>query len=556
MMFKQSLGFKIIVLVGIVLIVAFAVFAYAYLQVEEKQMLAKSKQMAELLARTIHRSLSEVMLEGKTYKVQKMMASYKPIEEIDGIRIFDPENGLILVDADKASIGGFVDKRYKFPAVVSRPSQANLSSEGGKRLLHVLTPILNEPKCYRCHKPAKRILGMLDIDISVKNIFEDIAKNRFRMIGFVLMTVTVISLIIALLIRYLVNQPIQQLVTTMNRVESGDLTVEIQTTSRDELGKLARSFNSMIARLCSDVERLEVLHKTSEDFRSTINLDEIENIAVQGIVQGLKFDRAVLLLVNEAEQTLKGKVGIGVVEDVVKRVKIPLDRECGILAETVLDAKPFNVQGGMYDISLAPEKTVKCWEFHNCDESDCPAYGSYDLRCWLQSSTHCNRTVQMSFEDKTEVCCRCQVIREAYGKKAMLVLLMFGSRAFATVPLMAQDKATGVIMVDNLYSRRAITDEDIKELSVFAAQAGMAIENAKLYKRLESRIEAADEELKRKVKALTEMKNFNDSIIQNMSNGLVTINIDGRIVYFNSAAEAILGYKAREAQGQPIGDVI
>jgi len=153
------------------------------------------------------------------------------------------------------------------------------------------------------------------------------------------------------------------------------------------------------------------------------------------------------------------------------------------------------------------------------------------------------------------VCCRCPVIQEAYGSKAIHALLMFGSKAFATVPLMAHDKVAGVIMVDNLYSGRPITDEDIKGLSIFAAQAGIAIENVKLYKRLESRIEAADEELRQRVADLTEMRNLNDSILQNMSNGLITTDIDGKIVYFNSAAETILGYKAQEVQGQPMGDL-
>ena len=564
-MFKQSLGFKIIVLVGIVLIGAFTIFVYTYLKVEEKQMLAKSKRMAELLARAIHESLSEAMLAGKTDKVQKMIESYGPIEEIDKIRIFNPENGSILVDADKANIGSVIDQRDRF-LLASSASKSELFSEGEKRVLSVVTPILNEPKCYghQCHEPQKQILGALDIDISVMDTFEDIAKNRFRMIGFAILTVGGISLIIALLIIRLVNRPIKELVTTMRKVESGDLTAEANIASRDELGRLGRSFNSMTARLRGEIERLEILHETAEDFRSTIDLDEIERIVIQGIIRGLKFERAVLLLVNEEEQTLEGKMGIGVVEDVVERVKIPLDREYGILAETVLDAKPFNVksrfapngQNGIYDMSLTPEKTVKCWEFHQCGKVDCPAHNADDLRCWLQSKTHCYDNAQMNFEDKAEVCCRCPVIQEAYGKKAILVLLMFGSEAFATVPLMAQDKVTGVIMVDNLRTQRPITDEDIKGLSVFAAQAGMTIENARLYEKLEGRIEEADEELKQQMADLIKMRNFNDSILQNISNGLVTTDMEGKIDYFNSAAEAILGYRAHEVQGQPIKDVL
>ena len=74
-------------------------------------------------------------------------------------------------------------------------------------------------------------------------------------------------------------------------------------------------------------------------------------------------------------------------------------------------------------------------------------------------------------------------------------------------------------------------DEDVKGLSVFAAQAGIAIEDVKLYKRFAGRIEAADDELRQKITALTEMENFNDSILQNVGNGLLTADLEGRIVY-------------------------
>ncbi len=553
-MSTHSLSFKIIVSVGIVLIIAFAIFAYAYLQIEEKQMLAKSKHMAEFLASVIHKGLTEAMLEGKTDKVQKMVENYGRLQEIDKIRIFDPDTGIILVDANRTDIGRIIEQRYR--SLLRADTQTQSSSLGTeKQSLSVVIPILNEPQCHTCHGTEREMLGALDIGVSVVETFKDIASNRLRMIGFALLTVVGTSLVIAIFIICFVNRPIKELVTTMARVESGDLTAQARVINHSELGDLTRNFNSMTTRLRREIERLEVLHEIAEDFRTTIDPSEIEHIVIRGVVRGLKFERAALLLVNEQDQTLEGRLGIGIAEDVVQRVKIPLERDYGILAETVLDAKPFNVGNGIYDLSLMPEQTVKCWDFHKCDQIDCPAHGAEELRCWLQSQTHCYDNLQTQFQDKAEVCCECPVLQEAYGKKAMLVLLMFGSKAFATVPLMAQDKPIGIVMVDNLHSGRRITDEDIKAMSVFAAQAGMAIENAKLYKRLESRIEAADEELRQKVIALTEMTNFNDSILQNMRNGLVTLDTDRKIVYFNAAAEAILGYRAAEVQGKPIQEI-
>jgi signal transduction histidine kinase len=56
---------------------------------------------------------------------------------------------------------------------------------------------------------------------------------------------------------------------------------------------------------------------------------------------------------------------------------------------------------------------------------------------------------------------------------------------FACVPLMAKGKVVGVIAVDNRFNGKPISDEDLEMLSVFANQAGLAMETARVYTRLE-----------------------------------------------------------------------
>jgi signal transduction histidine kinase len=56
---------------------------------------------------------------------------------------------------------------------------------------------------------------------------------------------------------------------------------------------------------------------------------------------------------------------------------------------------------------------------------------------------------------------------------------------FACVPLVAKGKVVGVIAVDNKFNGKPITDEDLELLSVFATQAGLAVESARVYTRLE-----------------------------------------------------------------------
>jgi|GEM_PF-1584878 len=52
---------------------------------------------------------------------------------------------------------------------------------------------------------------------------------------------------------------------------------------------------------------------------------------------------------------------------------------------------------------------------------------------------------------------------------------------FAAIPLEAHDRALGVLVVDNIHQLRKISEEDISLLGIFANQAAIAIENARMY---------------------------------------------------------------------------
>jgi two-component system, NtrC family, sensor histidine kinase HydH len=64
--------------------------------------------------------------------------------------------------------------------------------------------------------------------------------------------------------------------------------------------------------------------------------------------------------------------------------------------------------------------------------------------------------------------------------------------SFASIPIYAKDKVVGVIEVDNFMDNHPITEEDLYLLSMLSHQAGLALENARLY----AFIEKTNEELK------------------------------------------------------------
>ncbi len=51
---------------------------------------------------------------------------------------------------------------------------------------------------------------------------------------------------------------------------------------------------------------------------------------------------------------------------------------------------------------------------------------------------------------------------------------------------------------------------------------------------------------------IIELKNFNESIIQSMGSGLITIDFERRVTSFNQGAEEMLGYAAEDVVGKPL----
>ena len=129
-------------------------------------------------------------------------------------------------------------------------------------------------------------------------------------------------------------------------------------------------------------------------------------------------------LVNQAAQTRNGRREA---DQAVHNIKVPLNKDAGILARTFLEGKTFLIDR----ISEDPRINKELAKRLNLD-------------------------------------------------------------SFASIPIYAKNKVVGVIEVDNFMDKHPITEEDLYLLSMLSHQAGLALENARLY----DFIEKTNEELK------------------------------------------------------------
>jgi adenylate cyclase len=109
----------------------------------------------------------------------------------------------------------------------------------------------------------------------------------------------------------------------------------------------------------------------------------------------------------------------------------------------------------------------------------------------------------------------------------------FFTRSILCVPIV--NKNGRHIGVTQVLNKRGgpFTDEDESRLKAFTAQVSIALENAKLFEDIQN------------------IKNYNEGMLQSMSNGVITLNEDGRIVTCNKAGLRQLGVTAQEIHNLP-----
>ncbi|MBE2192874.1 MAG: GAF domain-containing protein [Anaerolinea sp.] len=122
-------------------------------------------------------------------------------------------------------------------------------------------------------------------------------------------------------------------------------------------------------------------------------------------------------------------------------------------------------------------------------------------------------------------------------------IVNYALRSILCVPLIVKGVVTGVIYTDNRVKQGLFGEKEIEMLQTFANQAAVAIENARLYTRLQANLTE-----------ITSMKNLLDNVFASITSGILTTNAAGQITQVNDAACQILNIPP-SCLGGPIWEV-
>ena len=115
---------------------------------------------------------------------------------------------------------------------------------------------------------------------------------------------------------------------------------------------------------------------------------------------------------------------------------------------------------------------------------------------------------------------------------------------FSFVPCVSTDQTIAVIGLGHRQNHEPLNSEDMALLGAVAAQAATALENARLYN-----------ELSGKASEIERLRQFSDSVVESLTDGLVVLDLADRVLRWNRKMEVLLGVGREQALGRELSEL-
>ncbi len=148
------------------------------------------------------------------------------------------------------------------------------------------------------------------------------------------------------------------------------------------------------------------------------------------------------------------------------------------------------------------------------------------------------------------------VARDPHHAREIAKAVDFYPRNILCVPMRLRGEVVGVLEALNKTEGRDFVEEDEYLLTAIAQQAALLLENERLYRQLQERVDFANAELREAYRRLEERKAEIETLIAQTASIVIATDEEGKIVLFNRAAEEALGVPATRAVGHDVFSVV
>jgi diguanylate cyclase (GGDEF)-like protein len=202
-------------------------------------------------------------------------------------------------------------------------------------------------------------------------------------------------------------------------------------------------------------QELLLLYEIGNLIRTTLLLDEVIYLILSAVTshEGLGYNRAILFMVDESGTQLEGKMGIG-----------PTHPEASPIVWKMIEENRITLEG-LLDVYHKADKNIDIELNDIVRQIRLPIEKAFGV---LPKTVINDAPSLVSKED-------------ASHELGDMRLKSLGIMQFTVVPLRGKNNVIGVLLIDNITTRKEIRETDVRRLMMLANHAGLALENAKTF---------------------------------------------------------------------------
>jgi len=485
----NSLKFKILGLTSVIMIAAVCLTAWHNVKTQKALLSQIATENSRVLGETIRTSIITNNSHGEMTEVISLFEKIVKEPAFKAVRIFD-DTGRILISADPGEIGAPVLSR---DLLAYRNGQLSyIDMVMGTEYQKTLIPIHNTEACFSCHDKTKELVGILEVDLSLSEL--DALKSMGRkstllssmgMLAFLILTITSFIL-------FYVDTPIRKLMNSMDLVERGNFERAYTVVqSSVEMEQLTSKFNMMVDRLKELIET-----KVRHERELAVNKEKIAfheeirgmNLTLEERLKEIEYLN--ITLEERIEEIEEAHFRITDLASELETKNSTLEQAVSHLSS--LNKMSFALNSTMDQdrlFSLLIRKTRDALKAKIGyilllnDEGDALRLGA---SIGLPDHVDPNLIVPLRVGGISNwvIKNRCPLLIQDFKQPQRFdefSYLGFRRESVIYAPLVANDEVTGIICMANRADDSSFFPEDLKLLSTIAAQASVAINNAKLY---------------------------------------------------------------------------
>ena len=290
---RKSLGNKIMatIIVSISLVMGVEIVLDLYFGKKDTIQLMETLSMD--LAASTYSGIKYPMSVGYSAAVEQVLTDIR--EKMEGIEVFICDTNQLITwsthrDKIYTNITNTITNAGPLAALKTllksgeSPKESFETEIDGKRHIIIIEPIINEEDCFHCHGSSRKVIGGMIVKTNVERALSTVTAAKNRTIFTTILALLAIIGISYAMIEKFISRRVQRLADGVKKVATGDLDFEIQARSSDEIGELARSFNTMTHELKDAHDEITNWTLTLENLveERTDQLKRAQENAIQG----------------------------------------------------------------------------------------------------------------------------------------------------------------------------------------------------------------------------------------------------------------------------------